>query len=149
MPTITIKANVRIVASIRGQQLHPAFELIVDHEVDPATFNQEYPLVFSTILDAFVRRKAVEGFVQRLRNDSALRRRIGGTRWCVDVVGSISMHKDSEEAKDYANYLKDRGITNERRQEEMLWAIADNIDQHRLHMRELLAVQRESVSNAE
>lgn len=81
---IEVKARVRVIGTIKGQQLTPPenFETIV--EIDRWAVHQ--PTAAQAQVEAATRIAFVNEFKRRMRHDVATRRYVGGTRWSVDLI---------------------------------------------------------------
>lgn len=81
---IEVKARVRVIGTIKGQELtRPEnFDTIV--LIDRWAVHQ--PAVAQTQVETATREAFVQEFRRRMRTDAATRRGVGGTRWSVDII---------------------------------------------------------------
>ncbi len=81
---VAITATIRVLSTIQGRVLSNAEEFKITISV--LRWTTEDTAAMKEICDTAVRNAFVKLFVIRLRNDPALKGKIGGTKWSVDPM---------------------------------------------------------------
>lgn len=134
--TIFVEATYEIVSTIKGQKLADKQTVMVPVTLNPAfsevyNFDQFKTLMFNQVQIA-ITDGACKAFIQRLKTETPLKRKVGGTKWTVQLVGGVEaqpLYLKEAKIGDFKQFIRGKKVTdwNEEQKKQISKIIYPNI----------------------
>lgn len=115
--TVFVEATYEVVSTIKGQKMADKQTVMIEVDisklVDPYSLDG-YRQVFFAVVDTGVKMKACEAFIQRLKTETALKRKVGGTKWSIQLVGGIEaqpLYQKAAKIGDFKQFIRGKKVS--------------------------------------
>jgi hypothetical protein len=114
---IFVEATYEVVATIKGHKLADKQTVMVSVDIssllDPYSLDG-YREVFFALVETQVKNEAAKAFIQRLKTSTETKRKIGGTKWAISLVGGIEaqpLYLKEAKVGDFKQFIRGKTVS--------------------------------------
>lgn len=115
--TIFVETTYEIVSSIKGQKLADKQTIMVPVDISALVDMyslEHFRLGLLSLMDVAITKVACETFVKRLKTETALKRKVGGTKWRPQLVGGEEaqpLYVTEAKIGDFKQFIRGKKVT--------------------------------------